>query len=754
MTKEGSPVDGMAAGARGRATRTTVWAALLLFVPGARAAESGDTRPWLDRNLDPDLRATLAVRAMTQDEKFTLIEGFYATTRPGRYTAPPESRAASAGYVPGIAHLGIPPQWETDAGIGVASQSSADIARERTALPSGLATTASWNPERAFQGGAMIGAEARASGFNVMLAGGVNLLRDPRNGRNFEYGGEDPLLAGTMVGAKIRGIQSNHIVSTVKHYALNDQETGRTELSVELDDAAARMSDLLAFQIAIEQGKPGSVMCSYNRVHGVYACENDALLNGVLKHDFHFPGYVMSDWGAQHSAAEAANAGLDQESAGRPFDRRPYFDADLRAALAGGAFSAARLDDMVGRILRSLFASGAVDYPVAEAPIDFAADARVTQADAEESMVLLRNQRGLLPLTRALRRVALIGAHADVGVLSGGGSAQVHPVGGPAVPALGPKTFPGPIIYDPSSPLRAVAARLPGSQVRYASGNDLAEATKLATDSDVVLLFAHQWTAESRDFPLALPDDQDQLIDAVAQANPRTVVVLETGGPVLMPWVGKVGAVLEAWYPGTSGAEAIARVLFGEVDASGRLPVTFPRDESQLPRPALDGLLRAPGAPFEVHYREGAAVGYKWFDLNHLEPLYAFGYGLSYGKVVYSALSARLDGPRLQVRFEVRNPGQRAVRDTPQVYVGSDAGLFEAPRRLAGWHKVSLAPGASERVAIEVDPRLLAVWSASHGWVIAPGRYTISLGASSRDLRAHATVAVPGPITLTASDGG
>jgi beta-glucosidase len=739
---------------RGRAAWRAGVAALLLLAEAAGAADATDARPWLNPALDPDARASLALQAMTQDEKFTLIEGFYATTRPGRYTAPPESRPASAGYVPGIARLGIPPQWETDAGIGVASQSSADTVRERTALPSGLATAATWNPELAFQGGVMIGAEARASGFNVMLAGGVNLLRDPRNGRNFEYGGEDPLLAGTMVGAEVRGIQSNHIVSTVKHYALNDQETGRTSLSVELDDAAARLSDLLAFQIAIEQGKPGAVMCSYNRVHGVYACENDALLNGVLKHDFRFPGYVMSDWGAQHSAAEAANAGLDQESAGRPFDQRPYFDADLRAALAGGAFSATRLDDMVRRILRSLFAAGVVDFPVAEAPIDFAADARITQADAEEAMVLLRNERGLLPLSHALRRLALIGSHADVGVLSGGGSAQVHPLGGPAVRGLGPRPFPGPIIYDPSSPLSAIAARLPGSQVRYASGSDLAEATKLAADSELVLVFAHQWTAESRDFPLTLPDDQDQLIAAIAQANPRTIVVLETGGPVLMPWIGKVGAVLEAWFPGTSGAEALARVLFGEVDASGRLPVSVPRDESQLPRPQLDGLLLAPDTPFEVHYREGAAVGYKWFDRNHLEPLFPFGFGLSYGTAAYSGFSARLDGQRLTVRFQVRNTGRRAIKDTPQVYVGSDEDRFEAPRRLAGWHKLALAPGQSEPVEITVDPRLLAGWSARDGWVIAAGHYTIWLGASSRDLRAHAALSVPQAIRVSASPEG
>jgi beta-glucosidase len=709
----------------------------------AAAADAPVARPWMNRALDPDARAALVLQAMTQDEKFTLLEGFFATTRAGgSYTAPPESRPASAGYVPGVPRLGIPPQWQTDAGIGVASQSSATMTRERTALPSGIAIAASWNPELAVRGGAMIGAEARASGFNVMLAGGVNLLRDPRNGRNFEYAGEDPLLAGTMVGAEVRGVQSNHIVSTVKHFALNDQETGRSVLNAELADADDRMSDLLAFQIAIEQGSPGAVMCSYNRVHGVYACENDALLNGILKRDFGFRGYVMSDWGAVHSAAPAANAGLDQESAGRPFDRQPYFETELRAALAGGALSAARLDDMVGRILRSLFATGAVDYPVAEAPIDFAADAQVTQAEAEEAMVLLRNQHGLLPLSRSLKRVALIGSHADVGVLSGGGSSQVYPLGGSAVPDLGPRLFPGPIVYDPSSPLKVVAARLPGSQVRYASGDDLALASRLAADSELAIVFARQWTAESGDRPLTLPDGQDQLITAVAAANPRTVVILETGGPVLMPWLERVGAVLEAWYPGTSGAAALVRVLFGDVDASGRLPVSFPRDESQLPRPRLDGLLLAPGEPFTVHYREGAAVGYKWFDRNGLVPLFPFGFGLSFGQVAYAQFAARLDGQRVRVGFEVQNLSARAVKDTPQVYVASDSGEFESPRRLAGWQKVSLEPHGRKHVEFQIDPRLLAIWHHGRGWVIAPGRYTLQLGASSRDLRAQASVVI------------
>ena len=336
--------------------------AAALAAPGAQGAVAREAAPWLNPALSPDRRADLALGQMTRDEKLTLVLGYFATDFPSRnYVAPPEGRAGSAGYVPGIPRLGIPPQWETDAGVGVATQGGAPRKRERTALPSGMALAASWDPAVAYRGGAMIGAEAHDSGFNVMLAGGIDLVREPRNGRNFEYGGEDPLLAGTIIGNAIAGIQSNHIVSTIKHYALNDQETGRDRLNVTIDHDAARMSDLLAFQIGIEHGDPGSVMCAYNQVDHLHACENPFLLTEVLRRDWHWPGYVMSDWGATHSTAAAANAGLDQDS-GYPFDTSPFFREPLRAAVASGQVSEARLNEMAHRILRSMFAHGLVDH--------------------------------------------------------------------------------------------------------------------------------------------------------------------------------------------------------------------------------------------------------------------------------------------------------------------------------------------------------------------------------------------------------
>jgi len=718
------------------------------LAPAARAqapTAAPAARPWLDPKLDPDARADMAVKAMTQDEKMTVIFGYFGADMAPKYKRIDAALPGSAGYVKGIPRLGIPEQFETDAGVGVATQGGEPNKRERTALPSGMATTATWNPDLAFKGGAMIGSEARDSGFNVMLAGGVNLVREPRNGRNFEYGGEDPLLAGLMVGAQIRGIQSNAIVSTIKHYALNSQENGRFVLNAKIGEADARTSDLLAFQFAIEDSDPHSVMCAYNRINGDYACENDFLLNKVLKQDWGYKNYVMSDWGAVHSSAKAVNAGLDQQSAGQAFDKQNFFQGPLKDALAKGEVSQARLDDMARRVLRGLFASGVVEKPVKIAAIDYAANGKVTRADAEEGVVLLKNDKGLLPLLSSARKIAVIGGHADVGVLSGGGSSQVYPIGGRAVTGEGPATWPGPMIYFPSSPLKALKARLPGADIQFADGKDLAAAAKLAAASDIVLVFANQWNGESFDSPLTLENNQDALIDAVAGANAKTVVVLQTGGPILMPWLAKVGAVVEAWYPGSEGGEAIAAVLTGEVDASGRLPVTFPASLAQLPRPVLDGDPKTPDAPFEVDYTiEGAAVGYKWFDKKGHQPLFAFGHGLSYTSFAYDNLKAASAGGVLTVSFDVRNTGARTGKAVPQVYVSPKAGGWEAPQRLAGFKKVELAPGATTRVTLTVDPRLLAVWDAkAHGWSVAAGDYTIALGASSRDLAARANVAVP-----------
>ncbi|MBV9930898.1 MAG: glycoside hydrolase family 3 protein [Alphaproteobacteria bacterium] len=717
-------------------------AAASSFAP-PRNAPAAAARPWMNPTLSPDRRVALLLPTMTEDEKLTLVFGYFSIDFPPKsYTMPAGGREGAAGHVPGIPRLGIPPQWQTDAGVGVASQGGARHKRERTALPSGMATAATWNPVTAFAGGRMIGAEARASGFNVMLAGGVDLVRDPRNGRNFEYGGEDPLLAGTMVGAQIAGIQSNAIISTVKHYALNDLETGRDYHDARIAPEAARMSDLLAFQFAIERSDPGSIMCSYNQVNGTHACENRWLLIDVLRGDFGAKGFVMSDWGATHSTEAAASAGLDQDS-GFPFDKEPYFGAPLKAAIAAGRVPKARLDAMAGRILRAMFAHGLFDRPVAPGPIDLAAHAAVSRTDAEEGAVLLKNEHNVLPLSPHAKRIVVIGGHADAGVLAGGGSSLVYPVGGNAVPGLAPTGWPGPVMYYPSAPLRALKALMPGADISYVDGGDPAAAAAAARGADVALVFLTQWAGEAFDVPYRLSGNQDALVEAVAAANPKTVAVLETGGPVALPWAGRVGAILEAWYPGTAGGEAIANLLTGRANPSGRLPVTFARDESQLPRPALPGGGLREGEPFAIDYSEGAAVGYKWFDARHLDPLYSFGHGLSYTTFAHGGLTATLRDGRIAVSFRVRNAGSRAGSDVPQVYVAGPAGAgWEAPKRLAGFSKVALAPGASQALAVTIDPRLLATFSRGQ-WHIAGGEYRVMLGKSARDIGETVTVRVP-----------
>ncbi|WP_093399045.1 beta-glucosidase [Sphingomonas sp. OK281] len=726
----------------------------MLPISAQAQASPANARPWSDASLSPDARAALVVKAMTLDEKIAMLHGTFGSSV---RKANPADKRVGAGHIPGVARLGITDLYETDASLGIANGGSMRPGDVATALPSSLATAASFDPAIAYAGGAMIGAEARAKGFNVLLAGGVNLTRDPWNGRNFEYLGEDVLLSGVLAGESIRGVQSNGIVSTIKHLALNSQESGRYVLDARMSEAALRESDLLAFQIAIERGQPGSVMCGYNKVNGDWDCENDHLLNHVLKRDWAFKGWVMSDWGAVHSTVKAANAGLDQES-GQELDKAIYFGALLRAAVEAGTVSQARIDDMVARILRTMFAQGVIDTPspAVPQPIDYTAHGLIAQQAAEAGIVLLKNDRGLLPAARTAKRIVVIGGHADVGVLSGGGSSQVAAVAGTPIRMPMPNGPPNlgfiKVTYHGSSPLTAIAARVPKAEIVYLDGQDVAAAADAARTADLVFVFATQWRTEAVDLAtLALPDGQDALIEAVAAANPKTAVVLETGGAVLMPWLPRVGAVLEAWYPGERGGEAIARVLFGEVDATGRLPLTFPASDRQMPRPDIPGLdkvneaaARQASKPptvgattidisggvesFPVDYVEGADAGYRWYRRTGAKPLFPFGYGLSYTRFAYSGLTVT-GGTVPRVVFTVTNSGTRAGSDVPQVYA-SVAGREGAPvSRLIGFDRVTLAPGERRTVSIAIDRRLLAQYDVSRpGWHVRRGTVRVSVG--------------------------
>jgi beta-glucosidase len=734
-----------------RLTRTAFLTCLTVVLALICTAHAQHSDPWMNPALDPDTRADLMIHEMTLDEKIQLVHGAgWGVLREGAPVAPGHN--GGAGFVPGIPRLHLPDINLADSAVGV--RMAALESRYATLLPSVIGMSASFDPDAAFLYGSVIGRELRDQGYNMSIGGGMDLIREPRNGRNFEYSSEDPILAGTIVGQLASGVQSNHIMGDIKHYVLNDQETGRNTLNAVIDLRSLRETDLLAFQIAITHAHPAGVMCSYNHVNGDYACENDYTLNQVLKHDWGFKGFVLSDWGGTHSTVQAALAGLDMD---QPGDDN-FFSEPLKQAVLSGKVSQSRLDDMVHRIVRSMFAAGIIDNP----PIRTVTDPFRGRDDAqhieEESAVLLKNTPGTLPLSPAhTRSIVLIGGHADVGVLSGGGSAQVDAPGGNAVTPR-PGTSPwGRAIYFPSSPMRYIQEQAPGAAVTYDPGTDLAAAAAAAKSAQIAIVFVTQWMTEGQDSAtLSLPDKQDDLVAAIAVANPNTIVVLENGGPVNMPWAPKTKAILESWYPGIGGAQAIANILFGRVNPSGKLPVTFAATEDQLPHPKVPGLTdrtagnnadtvtrsqpRQRPAPITIDYNvEGMAVGYRWFQLKHEQPLFPFGFGLSYTRFVYSNL--KVDPPAKSVSFTLRNIGTRKGDEIAQVYVTLPASAGEPFRKLAAFKRVSLAAGATQTVAIPLDPLYLSTYSAdTDAWSRPEGNFLIEVGGSSASLPLQQTV--------------
>jgi len=699
----------------------------------------------MNPSLSPDDRASMVLKEMTLDEKITLLHGT------GMKDLGPISPLAvhsngGAGYVVGIPRLGIPAIQMSDAAYGV--RMSGENGRYSTALPDDLAGAASWDLDAAYQYGALIGRELRAQGYNMTLGGGVNLTREPRDGRTFEFMGEDPILAGKMVGSAIKGVQAQHVIGDIKHYALNDQENGRNAVNVNIDKRSMRESDLLAFEVGLRESDAAAVMCSYNRVNGDYACENKYLLTDVLKKDWKFKGFVVSDWGGTHSVEKASAAGLDQEEPAEIFYGDP-----LKRAVKAGRVSMAELDDHVHRILRSMFASGVVDDPPKKSVIDVEADLEIAQRIAEQSIVLLKNENSQLPLDASqLHNIAVIGIHADVGMISGGGSAQVDPPGGNVIMSPGEArlTHWQDHIWFPTSPLNSIRARATRANVQYDPGTNPSAAAALAKSADVAIVFAYQWESEGMDLEtLSLPEHQDDLIASVAAANPHTIVVLETGSPVTMPWAGNVSGIVEAWYAGSRGAQAVANLLFGDVNPSAKLPVTFPRSDADLPHPTLVKPPKAsttgdePDAwkiiakglpPFQVTYDEGLKVGYKWYDAEKKQVLFPFGFGLSYTTYSYANLKVT-PGDKVRVTFTVTNTGPRAGSEIAEVYAELPASTGEPPKRLVGWSKIKLNAGESKVVTVEIDPLYLSIFNVDkNAWQRAPGEYSFLVGGSSQDL--------------------
>jgi beta-glucosidase len=699
-------------------------------------APSKANMPWMNTSLDADTRADMMVKQMTIDEKIQLVHGTgWGVLVPGAVVPPGD--IGGAGFVPGIPRLGLPDINLADSAVGI--RGAARDSRYATLLPSVIGMASSWDPEAAHLYGSVIGRELRDEGFNMSIGGGVDLIREPRNGRNFEYASEDPVLSGNVVGQLAMGVQSNQIMGDIKHYVMNDQETGRNTLSADISDKTMQETDLLAFQIAIKMAKPAGVMCSYNRINGTYACENKYTLTDVLKDDWGFKGFVLSDWSGTHSTVQAATAGLDMEQPGEK-----YFGAPLKQAVQDGKVPQSRLDDMVHRIVRSMIANGVVDNPPVPRVVDPFQGRRDARKIEEESIVLLKNEGGTLPLSGSVKSIALIGGHADEGVLSGGGSAQVDAPGG----TPGGSRW-GSAVYFPSSPLRYMKEQAGGATVSFDAGTDLAQAAKAAAGAQVAVVFVTQWMSEGMDRPtLSLPGDQDKLVEAVAKANPNTVVVLETGGPVSMPWSGQVKGIMEAWFPGIGGGEAIANVLFGKVNASGKLPVTFAAKDSDLPYEHVTGLTADTGnngmdggamhgkeaKDFTVDYnKQGMLVGYKWFQVKDKTPLFPFGFGLSYTSFAYSGLKVADDAA--SVSFEVKNTGGKSGDEIAEVYATLPSASGEPFRKLVGFKRVSVAAGASDPVTIQIDPLYLKVFSTEkNGWEMLPGQYKIEVGGSSAEL--------------------
>ncbi len=734
------------------------WAAAQ--IPGMAPAKH---YPWSDKSLSPDARADLVIKELTLDEKIQMLHGLGWMAALRRPESGPGTRAISTlGFISGVPRLGIPDLQMTDCVVGV---SGAGVGgRYATALPSAEAMAAAWDPKLSYEIGTMIGHEVRAMGYNMSLGSGINMIREPRDGRTFEYKGEDPLLAGTLAGQELKAEKALHIITDVKHYAVNDQDEGRTTVNSIISKRAMRETDLMAFQIALHASGAGAVMCSYNRINGTYGCENQYTLSDVLKKDFEFKGFVVSDWGATESTVNAALAGLDVEMPGDD-----SFGEPLKKAVESGAVPMERLDDMVHRVLRTEFDAGIVDDPPQPESPNVMRGFEVAQETEERGAVLLKNDGNVLPLSAAsIRSIAVIGGHADAGVLSGGGSSQVSPAGGNPVPPP-PELLKNPFAsfmlvqtYQRSAPLKGIEEKAANAVVKFDPGTDPAAAAALARGSQVAIVFAVQHESEGMDLKnLSLPDNQDALIEAVAAANPHTIVVLETGGAVLMPWIDKVSSVVEAWYPGIRGSQAIANLLFGDVNPSGRLPLTFPKSEADLPHPmhadapkpdrehpapklagfpGLIAMVMVTSQPFDVHYDEGLKVGYRWYDAEKKPVLFPFGYGLSYTTYSFSGLKVS-PGDSTAVTFTVKNSGKRAGIETAEVYASLPSAADEPPNRLVGWAKVELGPGESKEVTVPVSRDRLTIYDeASDSWKLAPGEYVIRVGGSSRDLPLNQTV--------------
>jgi beta-glucosidase len=708
-------------------------AAIVLFAgsmavaqSSAPKAEDSASRPWMNRSLSAKERANLLIHAMTLDEKILMIHG--AARKKG---APPEPNAEPTpkgyvGYVPPIRRLGIPALRLADGRAGVGND-----ARNVTLLPAPIAAASSWNPELINEFGKVLGEEQWKKGTNVALGPSIDVLRVPEWGRSFESYGEDPCLNARMAVAEIHGIQSQGPIADANMYLTMNQESDRFKEDSVVDERTMHEIYLPPFAAAVEEGHVGTFMCAYVKTNGVYSCESADLLTDILRKQLHFGGWVMSDWGATHSTVDAAKNGLDQQM---PDDE--FYGAALKKAVEDGQVSMDLIDEHVRHILVPMFQHGLFEKPqTASWDVDVRSPehAAFSRRVAEEGTVLLKNEGALLPL-ETNQSIAVIGeAGGNKPKAEGGGSSAVIP----------------PYIV---SPLDGIRKRMgAGAQVAYAAGSDLGEVAKTAGAVRTAIVFVHTNETEGADRPnLELPDNQDKMIEAAAGANPRTIVVLDTGGAVLMPWINQVAGVIEAWYPGQEDGNAIAAVLFGDVNPGAKLPLTIPRTATEVPTAQPD---QWPGVGGRSLYTEKLNVGYRWYDATNTQPLFPFGFGLSYTTFKVSHLvvtpakasTSALPHTNVEVKVDVTNTGHRKGAEVVEVYVGDPPENGEPPHQLRAFEKVKLAPGATKTVSLPLDRHTFAIYNTdAHQWKLRAGTYQILAGTSSRDLPLSGSISISG----------
>ncbi|MEZ0110240.1 beta-glucosidase [Catenulispora sp. EB89] len=688
--------------------------------PGVRAAPvaaaASTACPWVGSSAPIPQRVSQLLAHMTLDQKVQLMTG--------------SGGSSYVGFTPSIGALCIPAMNLEDGPAGVA-----DGMNNVTQLPAPVDVAATFDTSAEQSFGQTIGAEEAAKGSTVDLGPTINIVRDPRWGRAFESVGEDPYLNGQMGAADIRGVQSTGTMAQVKHLAAYNQETNRNTPSDNVIASNQTLQEIYlpAFQTSVQQGAASSVMCSYSTINGTYACENPGILNTDLRQQFGFSGFVTSDWGATHSGAASVNAGLDQDMPGD----NTYFGSSLISAVNSGQVAQSAIDTSVSRILTEEFAFGLFDRPPGGSPAATAtssANQATGEHLAEQGTVLLKNSGNVLPFGSGDSSIAVIGADASTSVQSaGGGSASVNSSG-------------------TVTPLQGITSAAPaGTTVNYNDGSNSGSAASLAASSSVAVVFVSTSESEGSDLSgIDLSGANNSLISAVANANPNTIVVLNTGSAVTMPWLSSVKGVLEAWYPGQSDGTAIANILFGATNPSGHLPVTFPTSLSQVP---ANTSAQWPGVNGQVQYSEGVDVGYRWYDSKGLTPLFPFGYGLSYTSFSFSNLhiSSLPQGGAATVTATVTNTGSRAGADVAQLYVSDPAASGQPPRQLEGFARVNLQPGQSQTVSFPVTEQNLRYWNAStNAWATSTGNYGISVG----DADSASALTLSGTLSVAANQLG